>query len=77
MMQNFVVTITIQSHSPGSTPVDMTWYRGTNRVEALAALVQAAAQDIDDVAVPPVMRTSARAVRMDIYDIEPETENQS
>lgn len=69
-MKRFVITVTIKSNSEGSTPVDVTWYRGENHAEALAALVQAGAKDIGDESMPVQMRAVVKAVRMDIYDIE-------
>lgn len=64
--KRFVITVTIQTAE--SSPVDVTWYRGENHAEALAALVQAAAKDIGDESMPERMRAVVKAVRLDVYD---------
>lgn len=64
----FVVTLTIKS--PTSDPVDVTYYRGEGRWQALAALVQAASTDITDTAMPESIRTTVLSVRMDILPVE-------
>lgn len=64
----FVVTVTIKS--PTSNPVDITYYRGEDRVQALGALMTAATMDIRDMDMPESIRTSVLAVRMDVLPIE-------
>lgn len=64
----FVVTMTVKS--PTSNPVDVTYYRGEDRVQALGALMTAATMDIRDMDMPESMRTTVLSVRMDILPVE-------
>jgi hypothetical protein len=72
--KRFVITTTILSRADNATPADVTWYRGEDHAQALAALVSAAAQDPNahDNNLPESMKYDVTGVRLDIYDIEPE-----
>lgn len=70
--KRFVITTTILSRADGATPADVTWYRGEDHAQTLAALVSAAAPSHDEGNLPESMKFDVKAVRMDIYDIEPE-----
>lgn len=72
--KRFVITTTILSRVDNATPADVTWYRGEDHAQALAALVSAAALVGDDEKsdLPESMKFDIKAVRLDIYDIEPE-----
>jgi hypothetical protein len=68
-MKRFVITNTILSRAEGAAPADVTWYRGENPVQALAALAQAFAhgEDSEESSLPESMKYDVIAVRMDMH----------
>jgi hypothetical protein len=69
VMKRFIITNTILSRAEGATPSDVTWYRGENPVQALAALAQAFAhgEDAEESNLPESMKYDVIAVRMDMH----------